>query len=142
MVAPTDAQTIAFLLQKQLEDIDNEIRLIKEEKQNTEQRAEELENRVHNLDLSATITNNSDCGVSPTLTRSGLEMKPQQNYIVVDRQSPINSGRSTPSHTKSDILKMALNKPIQFGDDYKSMTVNSINSKKLIILKLFFMKLS
>ena len=32
MIAP-DAQTIAFLLQKQLEDIDNEIRLIKEEKQ-------------------------------------------------------------------------------------------------------------
>ncbi len=46
----TDAQTIALLLQKQLEDIDNEIRLIKEEKQNTELRAEELESRVNNID--------------------------------------------------------------------------------------------
>ena len=50
VVPHTDAQTIAILLQKQLEDIDNEIRLIKEEKQSTEMRAEELESRVNGLD--------------------------------------------------------------------------------------------
>lgn len=50
VVPHTEAQHIAIMLQKQLEDIDNEIRLIKEEKQNTELRAEELESRVNGLD--------------------------------------------------------------------------------------------
>jgi hypothetical protein len=46
-----DAHTIAILLQKQLEDIDAEIRLIKEEKESTEMRAEELESRVNNIHI-------------------------------------------------------------------------------------------
>ena len=42
----TDAQTIAYLLQKQLDEINNELRLIKEEKENTELRAEEVKIRI------------------------------------------------------------------------------------------------
>ncbi|KAM3598182.1 uncharacterized protein V6R79_014666 [Siganus canaliculatus] len=42
----TDVQTLAIMLQKQLEAINKEIKLIQEEKENTELRAEEIESRV------------------------------------------------------------------------------------------------
>jgi len=79
----TDAQTIAILLQKQLEEIDNEIRLIKVEKQSTELRAVELESRVNNI----------------------------QNDTYMQSNSPMNSEQSTPSNSKSDLYKFAFEKP-------------------------------
>lgn len=88
--------------------------MIKEEKQNTEMRAEELESRVNNLDLNDDAT-----------SMLGQAYMKQAN-------SPVNSGRSTPSQTKSDLFKLNLAKN---KDNYKSMTVSF--SKHLILFSSF-----
>ncbi|KAM4717188.1 liprin-alpha-3 isoform 2-T3 [Anableps anableps] len=88
----TDVQTLAIMLQKQLEAINKEIKLIQEEKENTELRAEEIESRV-SVALDSPPTHPSSLGRDST----GRGFIPSSiTSSTLASPSPPSSGHSTP----------------------------------------------
>ncbi|XP_054270398.1 liprin-alpha-1 [Macrosteles quadrilineatus] len=95
----TDAQTLAIMLQEQLDAINNEIRLIQEEKQSTEARAEELESRVGSLEhMNLLVRGRSFERSSPPLSGRSTPKShhsPQRDYLHKYHTAPASM---SPAH--------------------------------------------
>ncbi|KAM9391571.1 liprin-alpha-3 [Pholidichthys leucotaenia] len=147
----TDVQTLAIMLQKQLEAINKEIKLIQEEKENTELRAEEIQSRVSvSLDspplppcssssggrgfITSSITSSTLASPSPPSSGHSTPLLPHSPARDTDRQnnkeeerSLFDSSTPPPSPRALRLDRNALTQPAVTMDeprDFRSLSVD------------------